>query len=55
MILCDTNILIELYKANNDVIHTLQGIGSANIGISIISKAELFWGGVGHQPNKSCN
>ena len=44
MILCDTNILIELYKANNDVIQTLQGIGSANIGISIISKAELFYG-----------
>ncbi len=44
MILCDTNILIEFYKANPAVIHTLQHIGSANIAVSVITKAELFYG-----------
>ena len=44
MILCDTNILIEFYKANPTVIQTLQRMGSANIAISVITKAELFYG-----------
>ncbi|NOT83243.1 MAG: type II toxin-antitoxin system VapC family toxin [Methylococcaceae bacterium] len=44
MILCDTNILIELYKANPVVIPILQRIGSAKIAISVITKAELFYG-----------
>ncbi|MEI6068252.1 MAG: type II toxin-antitoxin system VapC family toxin [Methylococcaceae bacterium] len=44
MILCDTNILIEFYKAKPTVIQTLQRIGSAHIGVSIITKAELFYG-----------
>jgi len=44
MILCDTNILIEFYKANPTVIQTLQRMGSANIAVSIITKAELFYG-----------
>jgi tRNA(fMet)-specific endonuclease VapC len=42
MILCDTNILIEFYKANLSVIQTLQHKGSANIAVSVITKAELF-------------
>jgi predicted nucleic acid-binding protein len=44
MILCDTNILIEFYKANPTVIQTLQHMGSANIAVSVITKAELFYG-----------
>ena len=44
MILCDTNILIEFYKINPIVIQNLQHIGSANIGVSVITKAELFYG-----------
>ena len=44
MILCDTNILIEFYKANPTVIQTLKHIGSAHIDVSIITKAELFYG-----------
>jgi predicted nucleic acid-binding protein len=44
MILCDTNILIEFYKANPSVIQTLRRIGSANIAVSVITKAELFYG-----------
>ena len=44
MILCDTNILIEFYKGNLTVIQTLQHMGSANIAVSVITKAELFYG-----------
>jgi predicted nucleic acid-binding protein len=44
MILCDTNILIELYKGNPTIIQTLRTIGSDNIAISVITKAELFYG-----------
>ncbi|MGZ8908050.1 MAG: PIN domain-containing protein [Methylobacter sp.] len=44
MILCDTNILIEFYKGNPTVIQTVQHIGSANIAVSVITKAELFYG-----------
>jgi tRNA(fMet)-specific endonuclease VapC len=44
MILCDTNILIEFYKANPTVIQALQLIGYANIAVSVITKAELFYG-----------
>ena len=44
MILCDTNILIEFYKANPTVIQTLHRMGSVNIAVSVITKAELFYG-----------
>ena len=44
MILCDTDILIEFYKANPTVIQTLKQIGAANIAVSVITKAELFYG-----------
>ncbi len=44
MILCDTNILIEFYKINPIVIQNLHHIGSTNIGVSVITKAELFYG-----------
>ena len=43
-VLCDTNILIEFYKTNPTVIRNLQGIGPVNIGVSVITKAELFYG-----------
>lgn len=44
MILCDTNILIEFYKGNPEIIQTLRTIGPANIAVSVITKAELFYG-----------
>ncbi|WP_446812215.1 type II toxin-antitoxin system VapC family toxin (plasmid) [Methylomonas sp. 2BW1-5-20] len=44
MILCDTNILIEFYKGNPAIIQTLRIIGPANIAVSVITKAELFYG-----------
>lgn len=44
MIICDTNILIEFYKADPTVIQTLRRIGAAHIAVSVITKAELFYG-----------
>jgi predicted nucleic acid-binding protein len=43
-ILCDTNILIEYYKNNADVLQQLKTIGAANIAVSVITQAELFYG-----------
>lgn len=49
MILCDTNILIEFYKGNLAVIQTLRHIGPSYIAVSVITKAELFYGARGKQ------
>lgn len=44
MILCDTNILIEIYKGNPDIIKHIKKIGQENIAISDVTSAELFFG-----------
>ncbi len=44
MILCDTNILIEFYKGNSDIISELQEIGLPNLAVSVITSGELFYG-----------
>jgi predicted nucleic acid-binding protein len=44
MILCDTNILIEFYKNNPQIIQSLQKIGASEIAISAITHAELYFG-----------
>ena len=44
MILCDTNILIEFYKGNNDVLETLNRAGLDNLGVSIVTIGELYFG-----------
>lgn len=44
MILCDTNIFIEYYKNNDGIIQALRSIGAENIAVSVITKAELFYG-----------
>ena len=43
-VLCDTNILVEYYKANSVVLQKLKQIGASNIAVSVIAKAELFYG-----------
>jgi predicted nucleic acid-binding protein len=43
-VLCDTNILIEYYKNNPVILQELKNIGAINISISVITKAELFYG-----------
>jgi len=44
MILCDTNILIEFYKNNPQIVQSLQLIGVHQIAISAITQAELYFG-----------
>ncbi|KOR38580.1 MULTISPECIES: type II toxin-antitoxin system VapC family toxin [Planktothricoides] len=46
MILCDTNILVELYKNNPTVINEMRKIGMNQIAISIITQAELYYGAI---------
>jgi len=44
MILCDTNIIIELFKGDKSTIEIVENIGIGNISISVISEMELFFG-----------
>ncbi len=44
MILCDTNILIEFYKGNSAIVQTLQQLGPAQLAVSIVTQAELYYG-----------
>lgn len=44
MILCDTNILIEFYKNNEQIISELRQIGADNLAVSAVSVAELYFG-----------
>jgi tRNA(fMet)-specific endonuclease VapC len=42
MVLCDTNILIEIYKGNELVIEAFKNIGQNNVAISDVTCAELL-------------
>jgi len=44
LLLCDTNILIEVYKGNNAVINTVKQIGQSNIAVSDVTCAEILYG-----------
>jgi tRNA(fMet)-specific endonuclease VapC len=44
MILCDTNIFIEIYRGNLDIIKAVKLIGQHNIAISDVTCAELIYG-----------
>jgi len=42
LVLCDTNILIEFYKENPEVIKNLRIIGQQQIAVSIVTVGELL-------------
>lgn len=42
MILCDTNILIELYRRDENIVVAVETIQQKNIAISDVTRAELF-------------
>ena len=44
MILCDTNILIEFYKGNQNILDVFHAIGPSNLAISVITVGELYYG-----------
>ena len=49
IVLCDTNILVELSKRNHEIIHELKVIGSANIAVSAITAGEFIFGALNKQ------
>ncbi len=44
MILCDTNVLIEFYKNDDEVVATLREIGLPDLAVSVITVGELYFG-----------
>lgn len=44
MILCDTNVFIEIYKGNTAIIEVVKMIEQQNIAISDVTCAELLYG-----------
>ena len=46
IILCDTDVIIEFYRNNPDIISTLKSIGQKNIAVSTITAGELFYGAI---------
>ena len=44
MIICDTNIFIEIFRKNENIRYELDKIGYENILVSDVVKAELFFG-----------
>ncbi len=41
---CDTNILIEFYKGNSDIVQELGNIGLPNLAISVVTVGEMYFG-----------
>ena len=46
IILCDTDVIIEFYRNNADIISNLKEIGQEHIGVSTITVGELFYGAI---------
>ena len=44
MILCDTNVIIEILKGNKRTINIIESIGLENIAISSVTVMELYFG-----------
>ncbi len=52
IVLCDTDVIIEFYKNNANVISQLRAIGQENILISTITAGELIYGALNKkEPN----
>src|SRR6266487_1652331 len=46
MVLCDTNIFIELFRNNQSIVKDLEDIKSQNICTSVVCVAELYFGAI---------
>ncbi len=44
MVICDTNILIEYFKNNREVIQNMEVFGINNAAISHVTMAEMYFG-----------
>jgi len=55
LVLCDTNILIEFYKGNQEILKNLESIGQENIAVSIVTVGELLFGALNKKELKQIN
>ncbi len=46
IVLCDSNIIIEIFKGNEKIINEIIQIGEENLGITVITMAELYYGAI---------
>lgn len=44
IVLCDTDVMIEFYRGNPEIVSELKRIGQENIAISYITAGELIYG-----------
>jgi len=44
LVLCDTDVLIEFFKGNDQVVSELSGIGGSKICYSVITFGEIYFG-----------
>ncbi len=44
LVLCDTDVIIEFYRNNTDIISNLKSIGQDNIAVSTITAGEIIYG-----------
>jgi predicted nucleic acid-binding protein len=44
MILCDTNIVVEIFMGNKEIIELVETVGLDNVAISSITVMELYYG-----------
>jgi len=44
IVLCDTDVIIEFYRGNPEIVAELKKIGQQNIAISYITAGELIYG-----------
>jgi len=52
-VICDTNIVIELFKNNNKVVKECLDIGVNNLCISAITVGEFYYGALNKREIKS--
>ena len=44
IVLCDTDVIIEFYQNNSDIVAKLKKIGQQNIAVSTVTAGELIYG-----------
>lgn len=53
VVLCDTGILIEVFRKNEEIKNTLLELGEENLAISVITTAEILYGMRKHEKKKT--
>jgi len=46
VVLCDTDVIIEFYRNNLDIVSELKKIGQKNIAVSTTTAGELIYGAI---------